>query len=179
MRIPRPSSALLALAVAGAVFAVGSKTRPVVADEDARIAIRDDCDPNDPTWAPTGGCSLEEGDVTRAEFNGELASPLSSAVVGHQAWRMDPSYLKGETEEAITVRNKGGRTHTFTEVANFGGGRVPPLNAGLLPAPECAAATNLAPGQSTRLRGLKAGNHRFQCCIHPWMRAIVKVKPED
>jgi hypothetical protein len=24
---------------------------------------------------------------------------------------------------------------------------------------------------------LAPGNHRFQCCIHPWMRAIVKVKP--
>jgi hypothetical protein len=28
------------------------------------------------------------------------------------------------------------------------------------------------------LGGLAEGNHRFQCCIHPWMRAIVKVKPE-
>ena len=26
---------------------------------------------------------------------------------------------------------------------------------------------------------LTPGNHKFQCCIHPWMRAIVKVKPED
>jgi hypothetical protein len=24
--------------------------------------------------------------------------------------------------------------------------------------------------------GLTVGNHRFQCCNHPWMRAIIKVK---
>ena len=28
------------------------------------------------------------------------------------------------------------------------------------------------------LKNLKEGNHRFQCCIHPWMRAIIKVKPK-
>ena len=27
------------------------------------------------------------------------------------------------------------------------------------------------------LSGLGVGNHRFMCCIHPWMRAMVKVKP--
>ena len=31
----------------------------------------------------------------------------------------------------IKVTNRGGRGHTFTEVAEFGGGRVPPLNVGL------------------------------------------------
>jgi hypothetical protein len=30
-----------------------------------------------------------------------------------------------------------------------------------------------------QLKGLSAGNHKFQCCIHPWMRAIVKVKEDD
>jgi len=27
--------------------------------------------------------------------------------------------------------------------------------------------------------GLAEGNHHFQCCIHPWMRAVIKVKRED
>jgi len=92
---------------------------------------------------------------------------------------MDPSYLKVETEDGVSVRNSGGRMHTFTEVAAFGGGRVPPLNQGLAMAPECATATNIPPGTGAEVTGLSAGNHRFQCCIHPWMRAIVKVKPED
>ena len=89
------------------------------ADEDARIARRDDCDPRDPGWAPTGGCLLKRGDVSFAEFGAELSSPLSLSVVGHQAWRMDPSYLE-TVGAAVRVRNEGGRTHTFTRVAQFG-----------------------------------------------------------
>jgi len=173
---------LLVGAVAGA-FAVGaSRTQPVMADDDddnKKVTIRDDCDRDDPGWTPTGGCTLRDGDVTLAEFNDELASPLAVSVVGHQAWRNDPSYLKIETDQDVKVKNKGGRTHTFTEVAEFGGGRVPPLNGGLVPAPECATAVNLPPGARTEVTGLSPGNHRFQCCIHPWMRAVIKVKPED
>ena len=48
--------------------------------EHKQIAILDDCDPRDPNWASVGGCTLEEGDVTLAEFNAFLVSPLSSAV---------------------------------------------------------------------------------------------------
>jgi len=173
----------IVLLVAGiaAAFVVGEwRTKSVMADvEDNRVAIRDDCDPRDPTWAPTGGCLLREGDVDRAEFNAALPSPLSAAVIGHQAWRMDPSYLKIETDDNVGVRNRGGRVHTFTEVAAFGGGRVPPLNQGLTPAPECATATDLPPGARMELTNLSPGNHRFQCCIHPWMRALVKVKTGD
>ena len=181
MRIRQIAPLLLVGAVAAA-FAVGaSGTKPVIADSDEgkKIAIRDDCDPDDPGWTPTGGCALRDGDVRLAEFSEELISPLSLSVVGHQAWRNDPSYLKIETGEDVRVRNRGGRTHTFTEVAEFGGGRVPALNQGLVPAPQCATSVNVPPGGSIEVTGLSAGNHRFQCCIHPWMRAVVKVKPED
>ena len=147
-------------------------------DDDRQIAIRDDCDPNDPAWAPTGGCLLRHGDVSFAEFGTELSSPLSLSVIGHQAWRNDPPYLKIRRGESVRVRNRGGRTHTFTEVANFGGGRVPnpALNKGLSPAPECPGSIDVLPGGRTEVAGLAAGNHRFQCCIHPWMRALIKVK---
>jgi hypothetical protein len=145
-----------------------------------RMALRDDCDPTDPTWAPSGGCLLPEGDVNRTEFNALLNSPLSTATVGHPAWRIDPTYTKFDGSRTIVVTNAGGRLHTFTEVANFGGGRVPPLNKGLTPAPECVAADpklDVAPAGTLEVTGLAVGNHRFQCCIHPWMRALVKVKP--
>lgn len=144
------------------------------------IAIRDDCDPRDPGWIPTGGCALRRGDVTLAEFNGELDSPLALAVVGHQAWRNDPPYLEIETRRDVRVRNEGGRVHTFTKVANFGGGKVPSpaLNEGLAMAPECPASVDLAPGGEMHVSGLAEGNHRFQCCIHPWMRALIKVEAD-
>jgi plastocyanin len=156
----------------------GSNRLETAGRED-EIAILDDCDPTDPNWGPIGGCALERGDVTRAEFDALLFSQLSLATVGHQAWRNEPSYVKIERNETVTVTNKGGRGHTFTAVEAFGGGRVPGLNRGLTPAPECAAATDLPPGASMDVRGLGVGNHRFQCCIHPWMRALIKVKPED
>src|SRR5436305_7517413 len=145
-----------------------------------RMALRDDCDPTDPTWAPSGGCLREEGDVNRNEFNALLVSPLSTATVGHPAWRIDPTYTKFDGTRTILVTNAGGRLHTFTEVAQFGGGRVPALNPGLTRAPECNPAdlsTAVPPASSMEVTGLAVGNHRFQCCIHPWMRALVKVKP--
>jgi plastocyanin len=150
-----------------------------------KIAILDDCDPADPGWNPTGGCLLKDGDVSFAEFNALLDSMLSTAVIGHPAWRIEPSYVRIEPGERLRVTNQGGgRLHTFTEVATYGGGRVPvpALNEGLTMAPECAPIPNdpaeLAPGEVLELRGLSAGNYRFQCCIHPWMRALVKVEPK-
>src|SRR3954464_781505 len=139
------------------------------------ISIVDYCDPADPAWAPTGGCLQKEGDVTLAEFNALLHSVLSSAGVGHPGCRMEPSFSEAKSGEALHVTNVGGRTHTFTEVANFGGGKVPPLNEGLIPAPECAASVNIPAGERVVIRGLTEGDHLFQCCIHPWMRAMVKV----
>ena len=140
-----------------------------------QIAIRDDCDPRDEGWNELGGCGLRHGNVTVAEFDEELDSPLAAAVIGHQAWRNDPSYLELKEGQTARVTNKGGRPHTFTEVAEFGGGFVPPLNEGLTPSPECAAAAVIPSGGHAALAGLAPGNHRFMCCIHPWMRALVKV----
>jgi plastocyanin len=145
------------------------------------IAVKDDCDPNDPAWAPTGGCLLKGGDVTNAEFTAFLTSPLSTATVGHPAWRNEPSYVKIEVGETVRVTNEGGRLHTFTRVANYGGGRVPPLNVGLTQAPEClaAAASEIPPGATLQVAGMTVGTAKYQCCIHPWMRAAIKVLPDQ
>jgi plastocyanin len=147
----------------------------------ASISVLDDCDPRDQGWAPTGGCALASGRVEVEEFNRFLTSGLSLSVVGHPAWRNEPSYLPVVRGTQINVTNDGGRFHTFTRVARFGGGRVPPLNQGLTTAPECALPpgavdpAGIAPGASLTLSGLANGRHRYMCCIHPWMRALVKV----
>jgi hypothetical protein len=68
--------------------------------------------------------------------------------------------------------------HTYTEVEDFGGGFVPLLNGAMATAPECAnpaTLTFVAYGGSQTLTGLESGLHKFQCCIHPWMRAAVRV----
>jgi len=159
-------------------------------DGPREVVLRDDCDPTDPLWAPTGGCNRREGDVNLAEFNAARLSPLAPAsVIGHPAWFFDPSYLEVKAGKRIRILNDGGRTHTFTEVANFGGGRVPPLNTGvggvpaLMQAPECVAAgvIDIPGGGESVVDGLAPGQHRFQCCIHPWMRTQIAVsdKQED
>jgi plastocyanin len=174
--------ALLAASSIASLYVGSSASTPLAADDNNRkIAIRDDCDPDDPGWTPTGGCSLEDGDVSFAEFGVELVNPAATSVIGHQAWRNDPNYLKIREGQSVRVRNRGGRAHTFTEVANFQAGKVPnpALNRGLAPATQqCLQSTDLAPGAGVTVKDLAPGNHRFQCCIHPWMRAIIKVKPK-
>jgi plastocyanin len=174
-------AALLALGVTA--FATASPA--LRSDEDdnrpARVAMRDDCDPTDPGWAQIGGCERAHGDVSRAEFAAENGFPvsLSLSVIGHQAWRNDPPYLEIKEGERVRVTNEGGRVHTYTRVAQFGGGKAanPSFNKGLVTAPECPGSLDVAPGDGIVLEGLAVGNHRFMCCIHPWMRGLIKVEP--
>jgi hypothetical protein len=169
------------LGLAATVFAATTTAGGSDNDFARKVAIEDDCNPNDPAWNNVGGCTQEQGDVSLAEFAGENDSPLAAAVVGHQAWRNVPSYLELRTGEALHVSNQGGRPHTFTKVAQFGGGIAPnpALNEGLITSPECPGSVTLLPGESETIRGLAVGNHRFLCCFHPWMRALVKVKPHE
>jgi hypothetical protein len=158
------------------------------ADSGRRFVVTDDCAPN-ADWGPNG-CLRASGDVTRAEF----AAANAKGHPGHPSWRIVPPYV-ARADDGIRVRNTGGRGHTFTEVASFGGGFVAVLNApGSALAPECAIAnpdgtprspapqaqaTMLAPGAELRVEGLAPGTHNFQCCIHPWMRTVVKVRAND
>jgi plastocyanin len=177
---------LVAIAVSLGLLAliIASNAVRVTADTERgnRIALADDCDPRDVQgWLPQG-CANNVGTVTRAQFNALLDSPLADAVVGHPAWRISPAYSVQQAGSTLLVANTGGRGHTFTHVANFGGGFVPPLNEGLTVAPECAAAGQdqaanvIPPGGQTQTAPLTAGDHKFQCCIHTWMRAVVHVQ---
>jgi plastocyanin len=176
---------LIAIAVSAGVAVLIAATSPARLQADSehnhRVAITDDCDQTDLTWGDVGGC-FKAGTVTRAEFGALLASPLSpTTVVGHPSWRIDPGLLVIEAGERLRVRNTGGRAHTFTEVAQFGGGKIPPpagtgLNRGLITAPECPTSVDIAAGErGADVKGLAVGLHKFQCCIHPWMRGTVRV----
>lgn len=99
-------------------------------------------------------------------------------------WDFEPDTLTVNEGTPIIAVNEGGEPHTFTEVAHFGGGFIPPLNGGEDAAPECsagfpsvaAARTRILQGSQLRVTGLSKGVHYFQCCIHPWMRMTVVVK---
>jgi plastocyanin len=173
---------LLGLAAATAAGTYAARGSDDNSPGDRNVAMRDDCDPADPAWAPTGGCLRKRGNVTFADFIAGASSPLSpTTVVGHPAWRNSPSYLVMKEGGTVRIRNAGGRNHTFTEVEAFGGGiaPAPPINRGLTTAPECPFSIGIAPGESVKLSGLAVGDHLFQCCLHPWMRAQITVKPKS
>jgi len=64
-----------AWAVAGVATADEGKD-----EKKAQVRVLDDCDPADPAWNATGGCTLRGGTVTEAEFLTLLFSPLSAGA---------------------------------------------------------------------------------------------------
>jgi hypothetical protein len=159
-------------------------TAAVAVAED-KIAVLDECDPATFNANPPVGPGL--GTICDVKFDGAVtfAEFISLLPPGHPAWRNEPSWLEVGSEGKVKATNKGGEDHTFTEVTEFGGGYVPALNEplGLTPVKECdggpsnptVASSFLKPGERLRIEGLDRGTHLFQCCIHPWMRAVVKV----
>jgi plastocyanin len=100
-------------------------------------------------------------------------------------WDFEPDTLNIKEGTNLNVVDQGGEPHTFTEVAQFGGGFIPGLNApGEVVVPECAggfsnvavAKTRILQGSERQITALSKGKHLFQCCIHPWMRMEVEVK---
>lgn len=169
--------ATFSVALVFIAWALADRASAQVKSEDLQIAMMDNCDPSDPAYDPVGGCALRKGTVSVGEFFALLFSPLvpGGTPVGHPSWRNEPSYVSTVVGRTVHVRNWGGRPHTFTQVANFGGGFVPPLNGTMIPAPECAASIVVPSGGKQEVSGLDAGTHKFQCCIHPWMRAVIEV----
>lgn len=101
-----------------------------------------------------------------------------------EAWRFAPDRIRVTRPTTFRVPNMGGIVHSFTEVAEFGGGFVPLLNqlsGNLVPAPECVHPANpeapnpsvilVPPGQHDHVTIAPGENKKFMCCIHPWMRA--------
>jgi hypothetical protein len=181
MRIVGPSA--VGLALLGGIWVAGNLNSATaqVTSANNTIVIMDNCLPGDPGWNPTGGCTQKEtlGDVSFAEFGQFLGSPLITGLVGHPSWRNEPSHLETKGIRLRAV-NKGGRAHTLTRVANFGGGSVSGFNIGMTRASECPmfppqVQDAIPPGESATVT-LQPGLNKLQCCFHPWMRATVRVQ---
>jgi plastocyanin len=168
----RYAAALSLLALAA--VACSDSNSPIV---DARVSAEDQCDPASFNAALGSGACAKQGNVTLTAFNNELNATHHVA-----SWQFVPNSFTIHVGQAITVTNNGGEKHTFTEVANFGGGIVPSLNSASnnpTEAPECAALAGnamIASGATFRTdAATDAGVENYQCCIHPWMRATVTV----
>ncbi len=149
----------------------------------AQVVALDECDPTtfNQALGPDFCKNIALGYFTT------LSDLLSEAQSGHPdpKWDFEPDTVHMRAGSTLSVVDQGGEPHTFTEVKHFGGGFIPGLNGpGEKVIPECAAGfgdvavarTRLLQGSTTQITDLPKGEHRFQCCIHPWMRVKVDVK---
>jgi len=149
----------------------------------AQVVALDECDPA--TFNAALGPDFCHN-VTLGAFT-TLSDLFAKAAAGtpDPGWDFEPDTLSIKKGTPIIAVDQGGEPHTFTEVAQFGGGFIPVLNApGEDVVPECVggfanvavAKTRILQGSQLQVSGLSKGKHFFQCCIHPWMRVEVDVK---
>ena len=165
-------AAIAVLSLSGGVDAVQG---------DKKIRMYDDCEPTSFNAVLGDGACIGNGHTTFDEFIAELAATQDA-----HKWRNQPSEMQLNVGRPTIIENRGGEVHTFTPVADFGGGFIPDLNGisgNPVPAPEClnfasivfipAGATEDGPTAGSS--DLPVGSHKFQCCIHPWMRTVIEV----
>jgi plastocyanin len=173
--IMRYSLALASLVIASqAMIACTDSSGPA---QTVRVSALDQCDSTSFNATLGAGTCKKNGSVTLSQFNAEL-----NATHSVSAWQFSPTALTAQVGQSLVVTNTGGEVHTFTEVENFGGGIIPALNTAsgnTTEAPECAqlAAEDFIQAGATVTEEAEdsAGTERYQCCIHPWMRAVVTV----
>lgn len=184
--------AMIGSAAAALLVACGDSTHPTAPATSNRVlgaraeasatnhfvSMMDACDPTtfDAALQDPAAC-LRSGGMTFQEFVAQLQKHQQ---VG--AWHFAPPSLNVPEGATLTAINRGGEVHTFTEVEHFGGGIVPLLNqlsGNPTAAPECLALAPsdfVAPGGRFTVTESEAGVETYQCCIHPWMRATVRVR---
>jgi plastocyanin len=149
----------------------------------AQVVALDECDPVtfNAALGPDFCKNISLGAFTT------LSDLFAEAAAGtpDPNWDFEPDTLKIKEGTTVSIVDQGGEPHTFTEVSQFGGGFIPDLNGpGETTIPECengfaniaVARTRILQGSSVKVTNLSKGQHRFQCCIHPWMRVTVEVK---
>jgi len=152
----------------------------LVAGVEHTVSLFDACDPETFNAALGAGTCIRSGGMRFENFLAELGSHHS---VG--AWHMAPGVVQMQVGQKLVAINNGGETHTFTEVDEFGGGIIPVLNdlGGFGPtAPECnqlPPGAMLAPGARSSETEEEGGVEKYQCCIHPWMRAEVRIAEKE
>ncbi len=173
--------AVNAILAGGLLAAAGSSskgTSPVV------VEAQDDCEPATFNAVLGPGACVGDGDTTFDSLIGQLIADQDAPK-----WRFSREHHKIKQGRGLAVHNSGGEFHTYTEVAEHGGGCVPELNhlLGLSPVAECQpeaapgvplafVTTGVPAGGHLDVTGLGRGVHRFQCLIHPWMRSTITIR---
>src|SRR4026209_2707414 len=163
-----------------AAMATLSLTTNAAVQGDKKIRLLDDCEPVSFNAVLGDGACVGNGHTTFAEFIAEL-----EATQDAHKWRNQPTDMQVNVGRPTLIENRGGEVHTFTPVAEFGGGFIPDLNGisgNPVPAPEClnfGAIVFIPPGATEEgptagTSDMPAGTNRFQCCIPPWMRTVIE-----
>jgi hypothetical protein len=185
--------AALSIGLLSSAFSIVSKAK----EGNRPVLITDDCDPVSFNAQFGPGTCLGNGKTTFDKFIAQLTQHQDAFL-----WMFAPRESTVPVGKTLGLGNTGGETHTFTKVAQFGGGFVIPLNqlsGNPVPTPECTTGAVLVPGLFLQPRPdgpsnifIEAGEEeegptaggailpvgqtvKFQCCIHPWMRTEVRV----
>jgi plastocyanin len=154
----------------------------------AQVVALDECDPT--TFnAALGPDFCKNVALAALGYATTLSDLFQKAGQGKPdaGWDFEPDTVNMKEGGILSVVDQGGEPHTFTEVAQFGGGFIDGLNNGEATVQECAggfskvavARTRILQASTVNITGLQKGEHRFECCIHPWMRVTVNVKGRD
>ena len=166
---------VIAAAAAGVILTLplGASANP------SEIYASDACSPsfnvalNDPTICNRMGGTPFDVFLQQLEQNGRAG-----------AWRFSAPQVNLREGDSLTIENRGGETHTFSQVSQFGGGGiVPEINEILFGTPTpptffIGPLNFIAAGDETTIpaSSLTSGTHLFICAIHPWMEETVAVR---
>ena len=144
------------------------------------VSVNDNCDPDTFNAEIEPGACVGGGGM---KFDTFIAQLTRLGFVG--PWHFAPHVVNARAGQTFVVVNRGGESHTFTEVEEFGGGIVPMLNElAHVPdvAPECMSLSSdhfITPGQTFEEDVEADEEEKYQCCIHPWMRLSTRVSDKQ
>jgi plastocyanin len=165
---------LLVAAFSAAFLAVTA----VASANPGRVIAQDDCDAVSFNLAVGDGTCVGSGTTTFDSFIGQLVDHKFAG-----SWHFAPSQVNLKAGSSLVFENRGGETHSLTQVTQFGGGGiVPPINLILFgtvsPPTFFFPPLNIVPaGGSLTIPAatLTPGTHLFFCAIHPWMQETIRV----
>ena len=152
---------------------------PIAAANPSRVLMSDACSPSFNDAIGPGTCTRPGG----TPFDVFIAQLERNKFAG--AWHNSPKQVNLDAGDSLTVVNRGGETHTFNEVSQFGGGGVVDVLNQILfgtPTPPTFFISPVQPsdfvpaGGEETIGPLTPGTHLFICAIHPWMEGTVVVR---
>src|SRR3954447_23872066 len=120
-------SVVVAVAAAFLVIAAVASANP------GRVMAQDDCDAASFNAAVPANPPTCVGSGTTT-FDGFIGQLVDHKFAG--AWHFAPNQINVKAGSSLVFENRGGETHSLTQVTQFGGGGiVPPLNPNLVGPP--------------------------------------------